>query len=90
MNIQAQFRVFLDRLVEETSSLSLKEVKELKSKKMIRTFIMKPDLHKNIEMVICVGCRFDDIAKYNIHNNELRCISEETAHLEMFVRKTSY
>jgi hypothetical protein len=29
MNIQAQYRVFLDRLVEETSSLSLKEVKEL-------------------------------------------------------------
>ena len=25
------------------------------------------------------------ISKYNIHNNELRCISEETAHLEMFV-----
>jgi hypothetical protein len=56
MNIQAQFRVFLDRLVEETSSLSLKEVKELKSKKLIRTFMMKPDLYKNIEMVICVGC----------------------------------
>ena len=29
MNTQAQFRVFLDRLVEETSSLSLKKVKEL-------------------------------------------------------------
>ena len=56
MNIQAQYRVFLDRLVEETSSLSLKEVKELKSKKLIRTFMMKPDLYKNIEMVICVGC----------------------------------
>ena len=25
------------------------------------------------------------ISKYNIHNNELRCISEDTAHLEMLV-----
>jgi hypothetical protein len=31
MNIQAQYRVFLERLVEQTSSLSLKEVKELDS-----------------------------------------------------------
>ena len=25
------------------------------------------------------------ISKYNIHNNELRCLSEEIAQLEMFV-----
>ena len=42
---------------------------------------------------ICVGCiklSVESVAelmilKYNIHNNEFRCISEETAHLEMFV-----
>ena len=42
---------------------------------------------------ICVGCiklsvesvAESMISKYNIHNNELRCISEETAQLEMFV-----
>ena len=96
MNIQAQYRVFLDRLVEETSSLSLKEVKELDSKELTRTFMIKPDLYRNIEMVlqaICVGCiklsvesvAESMISKYNIHNNELRCISEETSHLEMLV-----
>ena len=94
MNIQAQYRVFLDRLVEETSSLSLKEIKELDSKELTRTFMIKPDLYRNIEMVlqaICVGCiklsvesvAESMISKYNIHNNELRCISEETVHLEM-------
>ena len=57
---------------------------------------MKPELYTNIEMVmqaICVGCikmsvesvAESMISKYNIHNNELRCISEETAQLEMFV-----
>ena len=57
---------------------------------------MKPDLYRNSVMVmqaICVGCiklsvesiAESMISKYNIHNNELRCISEETAHLEMFV-----
>jgi CRISPR/Cas system-associated protein Csx1 len=51
MNIQAQYRVFPDRLVEETSSLSLNEVKELDSKELTRTFMMKPDLYRNIEMV---------------------------------------
>jgi CRISPR/Cas system-associated protein Csx1 len=59
MNIQAQYRVSLDRLVEETSSLSLKEVKELDSKELSRTFMIQPDLHRNIEMflqAICVGC----------------------------------
>jgi hypothetical protein len=45
INIQAQFRVLLDSLVEETSSLSLKEVKELDSKELIRKFLMKPDLY---------------------------------------------
>jgi hypothetical protein len=45
MNIQAQYRIFLDRLVEETSSLSLKEVKELDSKELTRTFMIRPDLH---------------------------------------------
>ena len=56
----------------------------------------KPHLYENIEMVmqaICVGCiklsvesvAESMISKYNIHNNELRCISEETAQLEMFV-----
>jgi protein-arginine kinase len=52
MNVQAQFRVILDRLVEETSSLSLKDVKELDSKELIRKFLMKPDLYRNIEMVV--------------------------------------
>jgi hypothetical protein len=95
MNIQAQYRAFLDRLVEETSSLSLKEVKELDSKELNRTFMIRPDLYRNIEMVvqaIIVGCiklsvksvAESMILKYNIHNNEMICISEETAHLEMF------
>ena len=96
MNIQAQYRVFLDRLVEETSSLSRKEVKELDSEDLSRTFMIKPDPYRNIEMFlpsICVGCiklsvesvAESMISKYNIHNNELRCISEETAQLEMLV-----
>ena len=95
-DIQTQFRVFLDRLLEETSSLSLKEAQELDSKELIRSFLKKPHLYENIEMVmqaICVGCiklsvesvAESMISKYNIHNNELRCISEETAQLEMFV-----
>jgi hypothetical protein len=45
MNIKAQHRVFLDRLAEETSSLSLKEVKELDSKELTRTFMIRPDLY---------------------------------------------
>ena len=96
MNIHTQYSVFLDRLVEETSSLSIKEVKEVDSKELTRTFMIKPDLYKNIKMVlqaICVGCiklsvesvAESMISKYNIHNKELRCISEETAHLEMLV-----
>jgi hypothetical protein len=59
INIQAQYRVFRDRRVEETFSLSLNEVTELDSKELIRTFMMKPNLYRNIEMVmqeICVGC----------------------------------
>ena len=58
MNIHAQNKLFLDRLVQETSSRSLKEVKELDSKELIRTFMIKPDLYRTIEMVmqaICVG-----------------------------------
>jgi hypothetical protein len=77
MNIQAQYRVFLDRLVGETSRLSLKEVKELDSKELISAFNMKPDLYGNIVMVmqaISVGCiklsveSFAElmISKYNI------------------------
>ena len=56
---------------------------------------MRFDLYRNIGMVmqaICVGCITlsvksvaELISKYYIHNNELRCISEETAHLEMLV-----
>ena len=46
MNFQAQYRVFLDRLVEETSSLSLKEVKELDSKELIRTFLIVTEILK--------------------------------------------
>jgi hypothetical protein len=57
---------------------------------------MKPDLYRYIEMVmqaICVflhktECRISCqlmISKYKIHNNEVRCISEETAQSEMFV-----
>ena len=57
---------------------------------------MNPDLYRNIEMVmqaICDGCiklsvesvAESMISKYNSHNNELRCIFEETAHLEMLV-----
>jgi hypothetical protein len=57
---------------------------------------MKPDLYRNIEMVIqaicvcCIKLSVESaaelmISKYNIHNNELRCISEETALSEMFV-----
>ena len=95
-DIQKQFRVFLDRLLEETSSLSLKEAQELDSKELIRSFLKKPHLYENIEMVmqaICVGCiklsvesvAESMISKYNIHNNELRCISKETAQLEIFV-----
>ena len=38
INIQTQFRVFLDKLLEETSILSLKEVLELDSKELIRNF----------------------------------------------------
>jgi hypothetical protein len=100
MNIQAQYRVFLDRLVEETSSLSLKEVKELELE-LTRTFMNKPDLYRNIEMVlqaICVGCiklsvesvAESMISKYNIHNNKFRCISKETAHLEMLEALTEH
>ena len=44
MTIKAQFRVFLDRLEEETSRYSLKEVKDLDSKELIGTFLTKPDL----------------------------------------------
>jgi hypothetical protein len=50
--MNAQYRVFLDRLVLETSSLSLKEVKDLVSKELTRTFMIKPDLYRNIEMVL--------------------------------------
>jgi hypothetical protein len=78
MNIQAQYRVFLD------------------SKELTRMFMIKPDLYRNIEMVlqaICVGCiklsvesiSESMISKYNIHSNELRCISEETAHLYIYI-----
>ena len=59
-----------------------------------------PELYTNIKMVmqaICVGCiklSFESVAeslisKYNIHNNKLRCISEETAQFEMFIAYNS-
>ena len=69
INIQAQFRVFLDRLVEETSGLSLKEVKELDSKELIGKSLMKPDLYRNIEMVlqaifvVCTQLIVESVAK---------------------------
>ena len=50
-------------------SSSLKEVKQLDSKELIRTFMMKPDLYINIEMVMQANCvkSVDEtmISKYN-------------------------
>jgi hypothetical protein len=87
MNIQAQFRVFPDRLLDETSSLSLTEVEELDSKELIRRFCTDNTgnacnlcwLHKTESVAESM------ISKYNIYNNELRLISEETAQSEMFI-----
>ena len=58
--------------------------------------MIRPVLYRNIEMVVqaiyvgCIQLSVESVAesmisKYNIHNNELRCISEETSHLEMLV-----
>ena len=96
MHIQAEFRVYLDRLEEETKKYSIQEVKDIDSKEFIKNFLAKPELFKNIEMVmqaISVGCiklsvesvAESIISKYNLHNNPLRRISEETAQGEMFI-----
>jgi hypothetical protein len=76
MNIQAQYRVFWTGWLRRLPA-SLNEVKELNSKALTRTFMIKSDLYRNIEMVlhtICVGCiklsaesvAESMISKYNI------------------------
>ena len=66
------------------------------SKELIRKFLIKPELFTTIKVLMqAIFVRFmklsvesvaeSMISKYNIHNNKLRCISEVTAQLEMFV-----
>ena len=91
-HLQAQFRVFLDRLEEETSNSSIEYLMKTDSKEIIKNFHAKADLFKNVQ-AISVGCiklsvesvAESIISKFNLHNNRLRSISEETAHDEMFL-----
>ena len=96
MTIQAQYRTFLDGLEKETGSFSAEKMKDVDSKELIKAFLAKPALYTNIEMImqaISVGCiKLSEesvaesmISRYNIHNQELRKVSEETANNEMFI-----
>ena len=58
-HLQEQFRVFLDRLEEEMSRNSIEDLMKTDSTEIIKKFIPKPNLFKNVEMVtqaISVGC----------------------------------
>ena len=85
-HLQEQFRVFLDRLEEEMSRNSIEDLMKTDSTEIIKKFIPKPNLFKNVEMVtqaISVGCiklsvesvAESMISKYNLHNNPLRSVS---------------
>ena len=41
-----------DRLEEETKRYSIQEVKDIDSKEFMKNFLAKPELFKNIEMVM--------------------------------------
>ena len=79
-----------DRLEEETKRYSIQEVKDIDSKEFIKNFLAKPELFKNIDSVGCIKLSMESVAesmisKYNLHNNPLRSISEETGQDEMFI-----
>ena len=95
-HLQANFRVFLDRLEEVTSHKSIEDLMKTDSKEIVKNFLAKANLFKDIEMVlqaISVGCiklSVESVAefmvsKYNLHNNPLRSISEENANDEIFL-----
>ena len=88
--IENQFRVFLNRLQNETKSRPSDDLEKSDPKHLIQRFIKNEHLYAGIEMVMqatavaAVKMSVESIAEsfisiYNLHNNKLRPIGEETA-----------
>ena len=95
--ITNQFKIFIQRLHEETKNMTNDQIKKTDSKELIKRFL-KTDLYlyKDIEMIMaaavvgCIKLGLESIAesmisKYNIHSSYIRPISDDSVHNEMVI-----
>ena len=95
--ITNQFKLFLQRLHEETRNMTIEKIKKVDSKELIKRFL-KTDLflYKDIEIIMaatvvgCIKLGLDSLAesmisKYNIHFSHIRPITDVSVHNEMII-----
>ena len=94
--IENQFYKFTKRLEKITQHKSYEQLKKTDSKELIQTFGSSPSLYEGIELVMratyeaSVKLSVESVAEsvisvYNLHNNQLRKLNEDTANDELFV-----
>ena len=94
--IKNQFYKFTKRLEKITQHKSYEQLEKTDSKELIQTFGSSPSLYEGIELVMratyeaSVKLSVESVAEsvisvYNLHNNQLRKLNEDTANDELFV-----
>ena len=94
--IENQFYKFTKRLEKITQHKSYEQLEKTDSKELIQTFGSSPSLYEGIELVMratyeaSVKLSVESVAEsvisvYNLHNNQLRKLNEDTANDELFV-----
>ena len=95
-SIEAQFKVFLKRLDIETKLISVEDLESSDPKHIIKTFMKREDLYDGIEIIMqatavsAIKLSVESIVEsfisvYNLHNNKLRPMEEETVDDEMMI-----